>query len=241
LFEATGRADYLSAARAAGDWLVAVQADDGSWPRYDHAEIPRTYHARVAWALVALGRVAGDVRYAVAARRQLDWALALQKPNGWFRQAELRGQPFPVTHTVAYTVRGFLESGVELKEDRYIAAARRTADALLDLRLRDGSLRGAFDSAWRARATWRCLTGCAQVSIIWWRFYELTANASYLEAAQRINVFLRQTQDIRTQDSVRGAIKGSWPFYGRYERFSFPNWATKFFADAMLLERRLAR
>jgi hypothetical protein len=39
---------------------------------------------------------------------------------------------------------------------------------------------------------------------------------------------------------VRGAIKGALPFNGAYERFSYPNWATKFFADALMMELRLA-
>jgi hypothetical protein len=36
---------------------------------------------------------------------------------------------------------------------------------------------------------------------------------------------------------VRGAIKGSQPAWGAYSRLTFPNWATKFFVDAMLLGR----
>ena len=240
LFQATGQAEYLTAARAAGDWLISVQAGDGSWPTHDHAESARSYHSRVAWALVALGDAGRDSRYIDAARRQLDWTLANRQPNGWFRNCELRHEAHPVTHTLAYTVRGLLESGAALGEERYISAARGTADVLLTLQLPDGSVRGAFDARWAATARWRCLTGCAQLSIIWLRLSELTGDQRYLEAARRSNTFLRQTQDLGARDETRGAIKGSWPFYGRYERFSYPNWAAKFFADALMLEQKLA-
>jgi hypothetical protein len=37
-------------------------------------------------------------------------------------------------------------------------------------------------------------------------------------------------------DEVRGGIAGSWPIWGAYSRFEFPNWAAKFFADALMLE-----
>jgi len=37
------------------------------------------------------------------------------------------------------------------------------------------------------------------------------------------------------RDEVRGGIAGSWPIWGAYSRFEFPNWAAKFFADALML------
>jgi hypothetical protein len=46
-------------------------------------------------------------------------------------------------------------------------------------------------------------------------------------------------QDIRTGNlNVRGAIAGSFPHWGAYAPFSYPNWAAKFFIDAMLLRSR---
>jgi hypothetical protein len=48
------------------------------------------------------------------------------------------------------------------------------------------------------------------------------------------------TQNIATSDlDVRGGIKGSHPVWGRYAFMSFPNWATKFFVDAMWLRKEL--
>jgi hypothetical protein len=71
--------------------------------------------------------------------------------------------------------------------------------------------------------------------------YALTGDGRYYAAAGRINDFLRRTQDLEAADaSKRGAVKGSWPFYGAYERLNYPNWAAKFFADALMLEIELA-
>jgi GT2 family glycosyltransferase len=241
LFTETGDERYLAAARSAGDWLLAQQASDGSWPHRDHAGSPRTYHAMVAWALASLGQACGASRFTDAARRHVAWVLANQTDGGWFARAELRGQSFPVTHTIAYTVAGVLETGVLLGEDHFIAAARRTADALCDRQLADGSLYGAYAAGWQPKARWRCLTGCAQVSVVWLRLYALTGDARYYAAARGINDFLRRTQDLEAANaSKRGAVKGSWPFYGAYERLNYPNWAAKFFADALMLEIELA-
>ena len=241
LYHETKQMDYLQAAQAAGDWLRSIQAPNGSWPTHDHARSARAYHARVSWALVMLGQSSREARFIETACQQLDWTLSQQQPNGWFAQAELRGKAFPVTHTIAYTIRGLLESGAALKENRYVTAAGRAADALLGRQLDDGSLRGAFDSTWTDRVSWRCVTGCAQMSLNWLRLYELTNQEHYLQAAQKSNLFVSQTQDLEVNGPPRGAIKGAWPFYGSYERFAYPNWATKFYADALMLERKLTR
>ena len=48
------------------------------------------------------------------------------------------------------------------------------------------------------------------------------------------------TQDVAARDpGIRGGIKGSHPVWGRYAPMSLPNWAAKFFVDAMWLREDL--
>ena len=48
---------------------------------------------------------------------------------------------------------------------------------------------------------------------------------------------MKSTQDICSRNkNIRGGIKGAYPIYGWYAPFSFPNWAAKFFIDALMLE-----
>ena len=35
---------------------------------------------------------------------------------------------------------------------------------------------------------------------------------------------------------MRGGIPGSYPIWGDYARYSYPNWPAKFFADAVMLQ-----
>jgi len=47
--------------------------------------------------------------------------------------------------------------------------------------------------------------------------------------------FLKGTQNRRSREpGVRGGIKGSWPVGGDYGAYEVLNWATKFFADALM-------
>ena len=38
-------------------------------------------------------------------------------------------------------------------------------------------------------------------------------------------------------NNKKGGLKGSHPYWGRYISFRQPNWATKFFIDAILMEQ----
>ena len=49
--------------------------------------------------------------------------------------------------------------------------------------------------------------------------------------------FLKVYVNLSTSNSnVNGALAGSFPVYGDYSFMSFPNWATKFFLDSILLQ-----
>ena len=40
---------------------------------------------------------------------------------------------------------------------------------------------------------------------------------------------------------IRGGIAGAYPIWGGYERLGYPNWAAKFFADALMLQESVMR
>ncbi|GAF83764.1 unnamed protein product, partial [marine sediment metagenome] len=173
--------------------------------------------------------------YATAAQRNLDWALAQQQSNGWFRHAAFRAGHDPFTHAIAYTAEGLLESGLLLDEPRYITAAKKVVCALLQAQQPDGSLASTYNTAWQPTSRSSCLTGNCQMALLWLDFYSLSEDTRYLDAARKAIAFVAATQDLRTSNTnIKGAIAGSYPIYGRYERFKYPNWAAKFFIDALL-------
>jgi uncharacterized protein YyaL (SSP411 family) len=182
-----------------------------------------------------LSFVTNDQRYQQSARRQLDWILQQQAPNGWINYCSFDiGRP-PVVHTIAYAVEGLLESGMLLSEEKYIQAAKKGADALLGKMDSRGYLAGTYNRDWKPRATWTCLTGLAQMANVWLRFADLTGNPDYRERAQRAIQFVAGTQRLHVGTAgVQGGIAGSSPVYGSYLRFKYPNWAAKFFADAVM-------
>jgi uncharacterized protein YyaL (SSP411 family) len=235
-YEASGDSRYLRAAERAGDWLVSVQSHSGAWNNFQHLDVVKVIDTRVAWALLALHGHMDKDEYRRSAALNLEWAVRQQERDGWFRHCAFTHREDPFTHTLAYTAEGLFEGGLLLGEPAFVRAARLTADALLARQRADGSLAATYAAGWRPTSRSSCLAGNCQMARLWLRFVEAGAAQTYYEAAQRSIAFVSRTQNLATSNrNIRGAIGGSHPIYGVYERLKCPNWAAKFFIDALLL------
>ncbi|KRA33133.1 hypothetical protein ASD68_08805 [Rhodanobacter sp. Root627] len=228
-----------SAVRAA-DWLVAAQDSDGAWRRFASPFAVHTvnaYNTRVAFALAEAGQMLGEPRYLDAAVRNVQWAMSQMHANGWLDNNDLEDNERPLTHTIAYAARGFLEVGVIAKHGELVEVAMRIARAAAQSQRSDGALPGRLDSAWRAASRWSCVTGNAQMAIIWLRLAAETGDSIWKPAAERAIRFNLSIQDVEaTNVGIRGGMSGSHPLSGGYMKNRYPNWAAKFFMDALMLK-----
>lgn len=226
---------YLKSASRAGEWLVAQQTPEGYWLDYHTQGSLQAIDARVAWPLLLLYNRTGEFRFKDAARIQLEWVLKQQLANGWFNHCSFSPNGPTITHTIAYTVEGLLESGLILGEERYISAAKTAADVLQNLVNQSGFLAGAFDNDWNPTVSWCCLPGSVQMARVWLRLGEITGKPAYYKTAEQVIRFVAATQRLDGMpDGIYGGIAGSWPIYGKYMRLKYPNWAANFFVDAIL-------
>lgn len=233
------RAECLDAAVRAGRWLADQQDDDGCFRRFEHNDTPHVYNTRATWPLLAAGLIAGESRLVRAARKHLDWALTQQTPSGWFATNAFVQWRSPFTHTIAYAIRGLLESGVLLGEARYLDAALRAGRGVAAVQRADGWLAGTYQDGWVADAGYSCLTGVAQMSLNWTRLAQATGAEELRTHARSALAYLKRTQRLDHADAaVCGGIAGSSPIWGDYSRFEYPNWAAKFFADALMMDLR---
>jgi len=237
--EETGETVFKKGALRAADWLVDIADGRGRWTRNEHLGTPHVYNTRTAWAVLRMNQVEYSAARERAARANLDWAVSEQQASGFFDKCAFERGSAPFTHTIAYATRGLLESGELLKDGCYANAAQRCADAALKHVREDGFLPGQIAIDGRAAASYCCLTGNCQFSIVWAKLFDRTGNEEYRRAVIRAMDYVMRCQDIRTGNSnIRGAIKGSHPIWGKYAPLSFPNWPAKFFVDAMLLRNR---
>jgi hypothetical protein len=250
LFRETGDSRFLSAAVRAGRWLTEVQAPDGAWNAHSYRGMAHTYHTRVAWPLLELAHLADDKNMHEAGRRNIVWTLGHAAPNGWIEHMAFRTGERPLTHTIGYTLEGLLGAapflGAELKSQA-TALVRTAAEHLLlayesQKRVTDTEplpLPATFDRTWSSPDRVSCVTGNAQLAIVWLRLYDLEGGARYLNAALKILDQVAATQRLTSGNpGIRGGVPGSSPCWGHYFPLAFPNWAAKFFADALM--RRMA-
>jgi uncharacterized protein YyaL (SSP411 family) len=242
-FTATRADRYEQALRRAADWLVRAQDADGAWRRFPSPFAPGTdvkaYNTRSAFGLVRAWEALGESRWLEAADANARWAIASALPNAFLPHNCLTANPAPLTHTLAYAMRGLMEVGVATGQKSYIDFAIRMADAIAPHQRASGAMPGRFDANWQPAAEWSCLTGNAQLAINWWRLARITGEKRFEKHALAANRYTMRVQDLRVRDPNRaGALKGSHPINGGYLTWRYPNWATKFFADALMLEIR---
>jgi hypothetical protein len=232
-----GRQECMDSAMRAGAWLMDKQDEDGCWRRSVHNDVPHTYNTRTAWALLRVGKLAGEQDQIGSAVRNLEWALTQVTECGWYRQNAFVDGTAPFTHTIAYAVRGLLESGLILDNERFVNSAVQAAESMAELQRENGWLAGAYDDDWQSKGRFCCLTGLAQFALIWQRMCQSGIEEDVQVNVERALGFLKRNHHVTgTGGPERGAIAGSLPIWGRYSRFEYPNWAVKFFADALIME-----
>ena len=77
------------------------------------------------------------------------------------------------------------------------------------------------------------------MALIWMRLSDLQPEQRFDRAAARALELVADAQQLgATNPGIRGGIPGSDPIWGAYMPNTLPNWATKFYLDALLVERR---
>lgn len=237
-----------AAAVRAGRFLVAGQEANGSWVKDTYCGA-RTYHARVAWSLLRLAALTGQAEFWEAGRRNLVWTLAQRTANGWFNNCGFN-QDAPNTHVLGYTLCGLVECHALLAQrdardplaHQTLEAAQAMAKGIMQrvddahVGLVPGMLPCAFDPHWHPTDPTSCLTGNAQLAICLMRLEHITSRPDCRAAAWALLDGLKPT--VKTQHGTpgeRGALAGSFPFGDGYMHGRYPNWATKFLADALMM------
>lgn len=234
----------LDAAQRAAAFLVGDLGEDGHFRTHGPFVIAhrvKTYNCLCAWPLYRFGRLVGERRYVEAAIRAVEAAVREQAPNGWFDHNCLNRPEAPLTHTIGYTLQGILEVGLLAGRDDLVAAVERAARPLLGRIASDGFLHARFYADWKPASFSSCLAGSAQIAAVLYRLSEHMGDPRWREGANRIVDFLKALQMVESPNpNVNGALAGSFPILGEYMTGGYPNWATKYFLDALMLQERVS-
>ncbi|MGA2321636.1 MAG: hypothetical protein ABSG95_12980 [Solirubrobacteraceae bacterium] len=251
-FQASGNERYAEAARSAGAWLAHNQDADGAWRGESLSMMTtasvNTYNVRCAWALAYAANVLGEDELMQAALQNCEWVLAQQNDAGWFAHTGFAENEVPLLHTISYVIEGLLGVYAFTHERRYLQGALLALDPIVKL-YDAGRLRGRLDSSWQGTVPWRNPTGEAQIAVVLGRVDRHLPGRGYGRAARRL---IEDVADMQLglaapqgnsgpasagASPTAGGVPGSFPIWGEYMRFALPNWAAKFYLDALLLEQ----
>jgi len=238
-YEATGDESLLSASDRAATWLASIQNDDGTWTKFAYRSgFSPSYYTRVCWPMLMTVAHSGNERVRAAAARGLDHIAAKLQPNGAIRDWGFAPDKPAFTHTIAYTIRGLMEAARLAPEYTHWAAAAEQASEkifrIFEIRKR---LAGAYDQNWKGTNWYICLTGNCQLAICWMRHFDATGDNRFVNAACKAIDIVSRYQPLRPKlySALKGGIPGSAPVWGRYLTMRFPNWAAKFYAEALMM------
>lgn len=228
--------NYFKAIEAAVNWLLGQLSAEGTWqtntyfPGYSTA-----YHSRIVWMVLEAGRILPSSALQTNMKKALDHSLSLALPNHAVRDWGFAPGQAAFTHTIAYTLRGWLEAGTLLQAPRAIEQAAGTARKLLEIRTINGKLGGSYDDRWQGDDRFICVTGHAQLSIVLARLFQMTGDPDFLRGARLLFADIAKSPCLLPTRQLHGAVPGSLPWWGGYQPWRFPNWAAKFYLDAAKL------
>lgn len=234
--------EYRPAMRLAADWLVKSQSNDGCWrqnPSPLTSPGEKSYETHVAWGLLEAARMDHEKGYGEAALANAHWAITQQNQNGWFRNCCVTNADKPLTHTIGYVFRGLMEAYNYREDAAILAACKKIAAGCISATDKNGFIAGRLNEDWTPAVQSACLTGSVQIAHSLILLYEVTKNTQYRDVAFTINRYVRSTVKSGGNPDIIGAVKGSFPVWGDYMAYQFPNWACKFFIDSHLAEKKI--
>lgn len=219
----------------ATDWLLSTLEPDFSWRKHAYISgFTPSYYTRAVWGVLKANEVLQGTDIQIAMRAALYFYAERFLTNGAVRDWGFWPEKPAFTHTIAYTLEGFLESAVLLGEKEILQKTMQASEQLLAHRQKAGRrTAGRYDEQWNGDCSFLCVTGNCQLSVFYHRLWELTVEEKFRKAAWDFLAEILDFQKLGNNPNVHGALPGSVPLWGPYSRFRYPNWGVKFFLDAM--------
>lgn len=238
LYLETGDAKWINAGHQGARWLSDTLDERGIWKTGNYrADFNPSYYTQVAWPMLEIWSLTNDHKIKSGAIKVLDRILSLRLGNGAFKDWSFDAEKPAFTHTIAYTLRSFQESGRILNQyDKYEKPVRKILDAFIrSSELNNGRIPGAFYYDLKGVKSYTCLTGNVQLAICFLNYYQQSGDLRIVNAAAKaIDYVCSKQSSNHPIKNLRGAVAGSFPIWGSYMMLRYPNWAVKYLADSLM-------
>lgn len=239
-FEDIDLEQLANSCRKAAHFLRDEMEHSGAFATtHDFIGKPLTYYCRSMYGALRVGIVLKDDELLKAIRPHYNWVLSQQENNGWINDWGFEPD-WAVMHRISYTLRGMVEAAICYQDDRYFNLVKTGVDFLLQIDKKGFRYPGLIPSYVSREGKFRneiCLTGLSQLAIVLAKLPDEHRKEGYNDLFTQI---VDQTKCFQTRGFknplMNGALPGSYPLNGKYKSYDLLEWATKFFADSILLQ-----
>ncbi|MBK8349306.1 MAG: hypothetical protein IPL08_17465 [Saprospiraceae bacterium] len=238
-WEKTQDIKYKKSIQSLTNWMLAQQCENGAFCKNTYVKnYSPSYHIRFVWALLLVKEIyAAPVELNTKVQKAMHYYSALLTESGSFKNWGFHPETNGLTHTIAYTLRGFLECSILMHDNDSLSIVLKSIEKLVKEIKSKPYLAGSYDQHWHGDNNFRCLTGEAQMSIVFRRLAILLNEPEYHLYADRVLEDINSKQiKIQWATNLNGGFFASSPFYGKYMRFMMNNWTAKFYLDAVMIK-----
>jgi hypothetical protein len=236
-YNESGTAELVDASCKSADWLLRVQSPDGSWRQFTDNQL--SSNTLTAAALLRLAAITNNESYKQAGIRNIEFALELQSPKGYFRGNGFDTFGKSYTLTIAYAIAGILEASVLEGNRNWQQAAANGLIPVLNSVVANGFLVGKLDEDFNSISSYSCLPGNCLLAITGFKLSSLTGNQDYKIKAALLTDYVKKHQMVSKDAGVSGGISGSWPISGSYCSYEIPSWGVRYFTEAVMMQDSL--
>lgn len=237
-YNANADQELIEACANCADWLLKVQSSDGSWRQFTIHQL--SSNTATAAALIRLSTITGKEEYRQAAYKNIEFALDLQSPNGYFKGNGFDTNSKAFTITMAYAINGLLECSVLESNYHWRESAINALIPILSLVNHQGFLVGEIDENLQSSSSFTCLPGNCLLAIIGYKLTSLIGNESLKSKSDLLVDYVKKRQIESKNIHVHGGIPGSWPVSGNYCSYEITSWGVRYFTEAVMMQDTLS-
>jgi 2-polyprenyl-3-methyl-5-hydroxy-6-metoxy-1,4-benzoquinol methylase len=212
------------------NWLVKIQDSDGSWTRFGYRGISHSYYSRVASILYESGLIYENCEWKKAAEKFFDWLALNVSDEGAINLLNFEiNETGSLSHSMMYVTEGMLHYAQLSGDQRFYNIAveyfskitKNIEDTVVIPARFNGNLKPITKEV--------CITGVAQYANIGCRWF--SESDTIMKTVKSSILYLKHRQ-IKSGPAL-GGFWGSAPIFGEYASWRAPNWAVKFYIDAL--------
>ncbi|MBN1233753.1 MAG: hypothetical protein JXA60_10410 [Candidatus Coatesbacteria bacterium] len=226
---------YIESAINAGNWLISIQASDGTWRRFSPHGRPQSFHAIAASKLAKLYEVTLETGFKLGAIKYMEWLKSMYEPRiPWIYHMERKEGISTKTRDMALTLLGMVEIAEQLSLHDIMARASDFAEKILEVYREKSFLYPAYSIEWKPEVkSYADILGYAYMARTFLNLDKLKQCVAFGGIARSMIQYIKKTHVIEGKEDFVGALKLSQPIHKGEKPLTFSSDATIVFADLL--------